>query len=130
MTKDVLTMLENKTGGEPSDLVFISRSEEKLKELSNAFNRAVDAVGLNNGIKDRRDKVVFHTLRHTFTSWLVQGGEGLFLVQRLPGHKTGTMTQRYAHLAPDNLKEAMKRFEDGLKAKPTTKPVSIGENRD
>ena len=51
-------------------------------------------------------KVVFHTLRHTFASWLVQAGVPLYTVQRIMGHKTIVMTQRYAHLAPDQGAEA------------------------
>ena len=61
---------------------------------------------LNEGITDPRDKVVFHTLRHTFASWLVQAGVPLYTVQRLMGHKSIVMTQRYAHLAPDQGAEA------------------------
>lgn len=40
---------------------------------------------------------VFHDLRHTFATRLVQRGIDLYKVQRLLGHKTNHMTQRYAH---------------------------------
>ena len=49
------------------------------------------------GIKDIR----FHDLRHTFASRLVQQGVSLYEVMHLTGHKSVSMVQRYAHLAPD-----------------------------
>lgn len=55
------------------------------------------------GIQDFR----FHDLRHTFASWLVQADVNLYNVQKLLGHKDFKMTQRYAHLAPDNLKNSV-----------------------
>ena len=45
--------------------------------------------------------VTLHTLRHTFASRLVQAGRPLYNIQKLLGHKNSSMTERYAHLAPD-----------------------------
>jgi integrase len=42
-----------------------------------------------------------HALRHTAASWLVQDGVPLYDVQRLLGHESFAVTQKYAHLAPD-----------------------------
>ena len=51
--------------------------------------------------------VTFHTLRHTFASWLVMEGVPLFEVSKLLRHASIQMTERYAHLAPDHLHGAV-----------------------
>ncbi|MGB9736178.1 MAG: tyrosine-type recombinase/integrase, partial [bacterium] len=71
------------------------RGVERMSKLPYCIFRVNET-----GITDFR----FHDLRHTFASWLVQNGVDLYVVQRLLGHKTGEMTRRYAHLAPDNLR--------------------------
>ncbi len=53
----------------------------------------------------------FHDLRHTAASWMVQKGVDLYIVQRILGHKTTAMTQRYAHLAPDNLRTGLNALD-------------------
>lgn len=70
------------------------------------FSRIVAESGLNDGVTDRIHKVVFHTLRHTFASWLIQKGVALEVVSKLLGHNSLQMTMRYAHLDP--VKQAMK----------------------
>ena len=47
--------------------------------------------------KAQIDDFHFHDLRHTFATRLVQAGVDLYKVQRLLGHKSPVMTQRYAH---------------------------------
>lgn len=45
--------------------------------------------------------VRFHDLRHTFAShWAMSGGD-MYRLQKILGHQTAEMTQRYAHLSPD-----------------------------
>ncbi len=117
MTDEVKLMIERLRPGRPREIVFKSRNGEKIEKISHSFKRAVDKLGLNAGIVDRRQKLVFHSLRHTFASWLVMEGEDLYKVQKLMGHMSLDMVQRYAHLAPDSLKGSMKRFEENLKKK-------------
>ena len=75
------------------------------------FDLTVRELGLNNGVSDRRQKVVFHTLRHTFASWLVQMGIPLYTVSKLMGHSDLKMTMRYAHLAPETQRAAAMELE-------------------
>jgi integrase len=93
-----------------SDFIFKER-EQQIYQVSRIFRDAVSFCGLNIKIKDRRQKVVFHTLRHTFASWLVQSGTPLVVVSQLLGHKTLQITMRYAHLAPSQGASAVKILE-------------------
>ncbi len=47
-----------------------------------------------------------HVLRHTFASHFMMAGGNILALQKILGHQSLAMTMRYAHLAPDHLKEA------------------------
>ena len=53
------------------------------------------------------EDVTFHSLRHTCASWLVMQGVPLRVVQEILGHSSISVTQRYAHLAPGAMRDAM-----------------------
>lgn len=95
-----------KKGTCPSAPLF-SENGRPLNKDAKHFHKAVEKCGLNEGITDRRNKVCFHTLRHTFASWLVQAGVQLQVVSDLLGHASMEMTLRYAHLAPDVKRDAV-----------------------
>ena len=64
------------------------------------------------GIKDFR----IHDLRHTCAAWLVSMGVPLTEVRDLLGHSTVKMTERYAHLAPENVRAAVEQL-DGMRSR-------------
>lgn len=71
-----------------------SRSRPRSeKGCYHALWRAVDAVKLAD--------VGWHTLRHSFASWLVMRGVPLRVVQQYLGHASIVQTEKYAHLTPD-----------------------------
>ncbi|EXJ16953.1 integrase [Imhoffiella purpurea] len=53
----------------------------------------------------------FHDLRHTCAAWLVQAGVPMAEVRDVLGHCTLAMTERYAHLAPENLRAAVAHLD-------------------
>ncbi len=74
MTNEITKLLRFKKVGKHQDLVFPSRVGKVRHEISEAYVSAVKKLGFNEGITDRRHRVTFHTLRHTFASWLaIQG---------------------------------------------------------
>lgn len=83
-----------------SSWVFSHRNGERLQSVRKGFNSACQRAG----IEDFR----IHDLRHTCASWLVSAGVPLFEVKELLGHGSIEMTERYAHLAPDNLNRVTK----------------------
>jgi integrase len=52
-----------------------------------------------------------HDLRHTCAAWLVSAGVPLPEVRDLLGHSTVMMTEKYAHLAPENIRAAVRRLD-------------------
>ena len=51
-------------------------------------------------------------LRHTYASILINKGVSLYEIQRLLGHHHITMTERYAHLLPNTLKNKVDLISD------------------
>lgn len=102
MTKRVREVLERRTKKSPSGPLF---------PFDNAWFRYTwDRVRNHMGL-DRDKQFIPHTLRHTTASRLVQRGVGIKVVQEWLGHRTITVTMRYAHLAPTNLQAAVSVLE-------------------
>lgn len=113
-TREMLTELYD--GENPMDLLFKDRNGKQIAAISNSFDRVIDDLGFNKGVTDRRDRVTFHTCRHTFASWHVQNGTDLYTVKDLLGHSTIQLTERYSHLRPDGLKKAAQMFDEKISA--------------
>ena len=104
--REILEMLAA-YGRNGEEYIFQARDCGKLKQISDTFERACAAVGLQpqsaeeRAKMDSRKKVWFHVLRHTFASWLAQSGTvTLQELRDIMRHHSITMTERYAHLIP------------------------------
>lgn len=114
LTSAIKAMLETRRSTATCDHIFHQADGSPINEVSRTFERIVEELGWNKGQADPRLKVVFHTLRHTFASWLAQQGTPLYTVAKLMGHSTLAMTERYAHLAPEGLRAAVRNMETRL----------------
>ncbi len=80
-------------GGKQTETKQIQRRLKPI--LDNLFNQNLDT-------KDTRNRVVIHTLRHTFASHLAINGTPLYTIQKLMSHKDIKQTMRYAKLSPES----------------------------
>ena len=83
-------------------LVF-SVHGKRLSDTRTQFCKLLEQAGIKN--------FSWHCLRHDFASRLAMAGVSMHVVQKLMCHSTLQMTERYAHLAPSVLAEAVSVLE-------------------
>jgi integrase len=103
INETVFEMLKNKAKVKSikTNLLFYTDAHTRfnITTVDHAFQKALKKAGIEN--------FRFHDLRHTFATRLIQSGKDLYKVQRLLGHKSPAMTQRYAHHYPESLRDAV-----------------------
>ena len=89
----------------PGQLVFQNRDGGMQQRSARIFQEVLKRVLKRANFPQvkrngkYRGYVVFHDLRHTFSShWVMNEGD-IFKLQKILGHKSLAMTMRYAHLA-------------------------------
>ncbi len=104
--KPTVAEILDRRRGKHKQLVFPSPTG-KVWGPSNFRTRhwrpAFDRAGLTD--------FTWHDLRHDFCSQLVMLGADLYVVKELAGHKTITITEKYAHLAPRKLEATLELLE-------------------
>lgn len=102
---EVLTIWRSLSPVDAEGYVFFSTYKE-TKLSPNSLTQAIRKYNLMRGVK----KTSVHLMRHTYaTTYLRKGGESAKL-QRILGHQTAEMTQRYLHLVTDDLTEDIDKF--------------------
>jgi len=72
----------------------------KQDYIVHKFKKYINQTGLN-------PKLNFHSLRHTFASWLVQNGVPIYEVSKLLGHSDIKTTEIYSHLRAEDLRDSV-----------------------
>ncbi len=91
-----------------NDNQLFKRSQVQLqkllaKKLNDLFNTKIDK-------SDRKNRIVVHTLRHTFASHLAINGTPIFTIQRLMNHKDINSTMRYAKLSKESGRDSIEQL--------------------
>lgn len=83
---------------------FSTYTENRLKP--NGLYQAIRKYNLSRGV----EKTSVHLLRHTYATIYLQKGGRAERLQKILGHKTAEMTQRYVHFVTDDLLEGIDEF--------------------
>jgi len=75
--------------------VFTYKSHPVLQPSTRAWRKALK--------REEIEDFCWHSLRHTWASWHIQGGTPLYVLQEMGGWASSEMVRRYAHLSADHL---------------------------
>ena len=94
------------------------RTHQPFGCVYRSWNRARKLAGM--------PELRVHDLRHSFASFLVNAGCSLYEVQKILGHASITMTQRYSHLSLDSLLKAVSHAEKFVMQPPSDSTQGSG----
>ncbi|MBF0154397.1 MAG: site-specific integrase [Magnetococcales bacterium] len=90
-----------------SPWVFSHPTGERIQSVKRSFAFACKQAGIQD--------FHIHDLRHTVGSRLAQSGVSLHVVRDTLGHRSIRSTERYAHLAPEQVREALATLDKAEK---------------
>ncbi|NWA03762.1 tyrosine-type recombinase/integrase [Pseudomonas gingeri] len=100
--------------------VFSRKNGARVVDLSEGFDGACEKAGITD--------FTIHDLRHTCAAWLVSSGVPLIEIRDLLGHSTIQMTEKYAHLAPTRVRNAVSVLDQPLsQSSYTENPAGLQE---
>lgn len=86
------------TEGTHQHLFVSAKTGVRLGNIHKVWDRLRNAAGL--------PRLRLHDLRHQYASFLVNSGRTLYEVQKILGHSSHSVTERYAHLSTKSLMDA------------------------
>ena len=138
LARGMIYILQSKSG-KPREIPIAPKLREILAEmrprepaakvfdipiitLRRSFAKALSTAGISG--------FHFHDLRHTFASHFIMKTGNLPALQKLLGHASPIMTQRYAHLSNGYLQTEMLAFNSCMSIKSVSEPENrvIGHN--
>ncbi|MEW6263345.1 MAG: tyrosine-type recombinase/integrase [Thermodesulfobacteriota bacterium] len=114
----LIVMLRRRGPSQATAPVFPARQKTDIKKISHTYWRVVKDLGLNDDT-DRRFRIDFYSLRHTFASRLAALGTPLTVLRDLLGHADLKMVSRYSHSLPGQAAQAVENL-----GKAATAPVA------
>jgi len=123
MTQRVRAILEMRIEGRGnSDWLFPAGTRSgHVSTVDGWHQKALERAGIS-------DPFVLYSLRHTYGTRLGEAGVDAFTIQRLMGHSSITMTQRYVHPSPERVTNAVKALEALNQAKREESGIKSPQN--
>jgi integrase len=129
-----LAILTNLAPEDPEAWIFpASRGDGHFKGVSRIWKGVATKAGLKVGRDAGRLGVRVHDLRHTYASVTAAGGDSLFILGKILGHRKTSTTEKYAHLHLDPIRAVADRtaskIAGALKGNKTTNVVKMAGRR-
>ena len=104
---DTLPMLRARAASGGSPLVFPGKNGgvRDTTAVSRIMSRLAERLGLNDGVENPQNLIVWHSLRHTYATRMLEAGCDIYTLKELMGHASVTTTEGYLHLC-DKAKRA------------------------
>ena len=91
---------------------WLLQGKQEEGRISNRhLSRIIKTIAMSSNIR-KPDEIHFHTIRHSYATFLINNGASLQEVQELLGHQDISTTKIYSHLAREKIKE---RVDDVFK---------------
>jgi integrase len=93
--------------------ILKKRYEKKEDSVFTLFDNPINQHWLSTNFKKYvyrakvNPKLNFHSLRHSYASWLVQAGVSIYIVSKLLNHADIKTTEIYAHIRTEDLRKAV-----------------------
>lgn len=103
--KEIIERLKKESKNKKEDYLFRKSGNQPFtgSYISKQFKKGCRDAGLDESIH-------YHSLRHSTGSLLAQKGVSLYTIQKILGHSNPSVTQIYAHMQIDTLREAINQI--------------------
>lgn len=106
LNTEAMSILLDRQKDRTGDFVFTYKGKPITQDfISKKFKKFVLKANLNPGLH-------FHSLRHSFGSWLIQRGASIYNVSKLLGHSDIKTTEIYLHVSAENLRSSVNLLEN------------------
>jgi integrase len=122
LSKPACRLLAKMRAAAGSDWLFPALS-------GNGHRRHINAAWIRVRKAAKLPDVHLHDLRHTYATILASSGLSLPVIGKLLGHATPMMTQRYAHLTDDPLRQATERVGAVIERRSAAEIVPLNKRR-
>lgn len=98
---ECLQMLRERLGAPSSSPYLFPGVDGSIRDangMNRIMRRIMAKLHWNDGVDDARNLVVWHTLRHTFATRMLESGVDIYILKELMGHSSVTTTEIYLHL--------------------------------